>query len=125
MEQRYKIIINWLFVLLWMGVIYYFSAQPDLKSELQPIWDLIFRKIAHMAEFFILAFLLFRAYFGNKMVVGRALFLSVFIAIIYAVFDEYHQTLVEGRTGSPIDVVIDSIGVLAFGLMQIVQIKKI
>lgn len=120
-----RIILNWLAVLLWMGVIYYFSAQPDLKSELEPIWDLIFRKIAHMAEFFILAFLLFRAYLGNKMIAGWALFLAVFIAIIYAIFDEYHQTLIDGRTGSSFDVIIDSVGVLAFAVMQIIQLKKL
>lgn len=119
-----KIILNWIFVLAWMGVIYYFSAQPNLKSELEPIWDLFFRKIAHMAEFFILAFLLFRAYLSNKMVIGRALFLAVFMSIIYAVFDEYHQTLIDGRTGSPVDVIIDSVGVITFAILQVKQLKK-
>ena len=113
-----KIILNWVAVLLWMGVIYYFSAQPDLKSELQPIWDLIFRKIAHMAEFFILAFLLFRAYLGNQMTTGKSLFFAMFVAIAYAIFDEYHQTVVVGRAGSPIDVMIDSVGVVTFAILQ-------
>lgn len=119
-----KIIFNWLAVLAWMSLIYYFSAQPNLKSELAPIWDLIFRKIAHMAEFFILAFLFFRAYLGHKIIAGRALFIAALMAVIYAIFDEYHQTLVEGRVGSPVDVIIDSIGVMAFVALQTIQIKK-
>ena len=33
------------------------------------------------------------------------------IAIGYAITDELHQTTVEGRHGSPVDVLIDSAGV--------------
>ena len=62
-----KILLNWLAVLIWLAVIYYFSAQSDLKSELEPFWDMFFRKIAHISEFFVLAYLFFRALSGYKL----------------------------------------------------------
>jgi VanZ family protein len=36
---------------------------------------------------------------------------AILIALAYAAFDEYHQTFVEGRHGSPVDVLIDAIGI--------------
>ena len=43
-----------------MGVIFFFSAQPDLGTGLGT-WDLILRKAAHMAEYGLLWFLWYRA----------------------------------------------------------------
>jgi hypothetical protein len=34
----------------------------------------------------------------------------VCISLAYACTDEYHQTFVEGRTGTPIDVGVDTVG---------------
>lgn len=126
-----KIIFNWLAVIAWMGVIYYFSAQPNLKSELEPVWDLIFRKIAHMAEFFVLAFLVNRAWISYKVTFSGSLALAVVISVLYATFDEYgHQAIVLGRQASYIDIGIDSLGILAFiildiGQSKLKQIKKV
>ena len=36
---------------------------------------------------------------------------AALIAVAYAISDEYHQSFVEGRHGSPVDVLIDSTGV--------------
>ena len=33
------------------------------------------------------------------------------ITLAYAVADEYHQTFVEGRHGTPVDVLIDAVGI--------------
>ena len=58
-----------------------------------------------MAEFGLLWFLWWRALgYGNRLV-------PALIAIAYAITDELHQTTVEGRVGSPVDVLIDSAGV--------------
>ena len=90
--------------LLLMGLIFFLSAQPDLNSGLGS-WDTILRKLAHMAEFALLWFLWWRALgYGNRL-------WPALIAIAYAVTDELHQTTVEGRVGSPVDVLIDSAGV--------------
>jgi VanZ family protein len=90
--------------LLLMGVIFLLSAQPDLNSGLGT-WDTVLRKLAHMAEFGLLWFLWWRALgYGNRLV-------PALIAIAYAITDELHQTTVEGRVGSPVDVLIDTAGV--------------
>ena len=90
--------------LLLMGVIFFLSAQPDLNSGLGT-WDTILRKLAHIAEFGLLWLLWWRALgYGGHAV-------PALIAIAYAVTDELHQTTVDGRHGSPVDVLIDSAGV--------------
>jgi VanZ family protein len=90
--------------LLLMGLIFYLSAQPDLNSGLGT-WDTVLRKLAHMAEFGLLWFLWWRALgYGNRLA-------PALIAIAYAITDELHQSTVEGRVGSPVDVLIDSAGV--------------
>ena len=86
-----------------MGAIFLLSAQPDLNSGLGG-WDTLLRKLAHMAEFGLLWWLWMRA------LRGRAV-LAATIAIGYAVTDELHQSFVDGRVGSPLDVAIDAAGV--------------
>lgn len=88
-----------------MGLIYFLSAQADLNSGLGTI-DLIGRKIIHAAEYGLLFALWWRA-FDWRWPAAAAL-----IAVAWAVSDEFHQLSVTGRHGSPIDVLIDSAGVL-------------
>ncbi len=101
---------NWLLVLGWMGLIFFLSAQPDLKSTLPSLVDFILRKLAHMTEYAILCWLLFRAWRGQDVESKKALGWSLFFSIFYASSDEYHQTFVHGRHGVPTDVLIDAIG---------------
>jgi VanZ family protein len=86
-----------------MAVIFAFSAQPDLSSGLGA-WDLVARKIVHAAEYGLLWFLLWRALGFRRPVLAAG------IAIAYAASDEYHQTFVSGRHGTPVDVLIDATG---------------
>ena len=87
-----------------MALIYFLSAQEGLNSGLGVI-DTIGRKLIHMTEFGLLWFLWWRALgYGNQAV-------PALIAIAYAVTDELHQSTVEGRHASPVDVLIDSAGV--------------
>src|SRR4051794_33608080 len=98
--------------LLLMALIFFFSAQPDLNSGLGD-WDTIGRKLIHAATYGALWFLWFRALgYGNALP-------AVGITLLYAIGDEYHQTFVHGRHGSPLDVAIDMAGVLiAIGLSR-------
>ena len=90
--------------LILMAVIFALSAQPSLDSGLS--WDDVLRKGAHMVEFGLLWLLWWRALgYGSRLVPAA-------IAVAYAVTDEIHQTTVEGRVGSPVDVLIDTAGVL-------------
>lgn len=96
-----------------MAVIYFLSAQPDLSTGLG-FWDLVLRKLAHASVFGLLTLLWFRA-LGP--VTRHALVAAVGIAFLYAISDEYHQTFVDGRHGSPIDIGVDSTGIAAAVLL--------
>lgn len=93
-----------------MALIYFLSAQPDLGTGIEG-WDFLLRKLAHMAEFGLL-FLLWHRALGYRSLVAAAV-----IAIGYAVTDELHQTTVDGRHGSPVDVLIDATGVAIAALL--------
>ncbi|MGI8633149.1 MAG: VanZ family protein [Solirubrobacterales bacterium] len=97
-----------------MGVIFLFSAQPDLGTGLGNI-DLVLRKMAHMVEFGALCALWAWA-LAPSAGVRAALVAAMAISVTYAVSDEVHQTTVRGRMGSPIDVGIDTVGVVVAAL---------
>ena len=90
---------HWLPVVLWAGVIFALSSIPSLGD-----WDLFLRKCAHITEYAVLAVLLVRAVDRE----GPALALG----ILYAASDELHQAFVRGRHASPIDIAIDTVGLL-------------
>jgi VanZ family protein len=94
-----------------MAVIFALSAQPDLSSGLGTL-DLILRKLVHMAEYGLLLFLWLRAL--REVAPARAaLVLAFAVTLAYAASDEYHQSFVEGRNGTPVDVAIDAVGMVA------------
>jgi VanZ family protein len=92
----------WLPVLVWAALIFAFSSVPDLGTGLGG-WDVVLRKLAHATEYAVLGALLVRA-------TGRS-GLALTLGTLYAASDEIHQTFVRGRTGAPLDVAIDALGV--------------
>ena len=94
--------------LVLMAVIFLFSAQPSLNSGLG-LADTIGRKIVHFAEYGLLAFLWARA-LRTRMDARRAALVALVVTSLYAATDEFHQTFVEGRHGSPLDWAIDTAG---------------
>jgi VanZ family protein len=98
----------WLPPLLLMGVIFVLSAQPSLDSGLGLI-DLIGRKLIHFGSYALLCFLWWRA-LRSVTNDRNAVLLAFVLASGYAVTDEFHQTFVEGRHGTPVDWAIDSAG---------------
>ena len=98
-----------------MVLIFVLSAQPDLDSGLGLI-DYIGRKIAHLSIYLALTV----AWFWTLRPVaepGRAIAIAAAVSFAYAVSDEYHQTFVEGRAGRPLDVAIDSIGIILASML--------
>ena len=93
--------------LAWMAVIFALSAQSDLDSGLGLI-DFITRKIGHVLSYAALTWMWLWA-LRDK--VSNPLRWAVTISFLYAISDEYHQSHVEGRHGTPIDVAIDSVGI--------------
>jgi VanZ family protein len=101
----------WLPPLLLMGLIYFVSAQPSLDSGLGWI-DTVGRKLIHFGEYALLCFLWWRA-LRAVMPDRRAALLALVVASLYAATDEFHQSFVEGRNGSPLDWAIDTAGAAA------------
>jgi VanZ family protein len=102
-----------------MAVIFALSAQPDLNSGLGEL-DLFLRKGAHMTEYGLLVFLWWRALrerTGARAAVG----LAVVIALAYSGTDEYHQTFIHGRHGTPVDMAIDSVGMAVMALVLLLR----
>jgi VanZ family protein len=87
-----------------MAVIFALSAQPDLGTGLGT-FDLAARKVAHMVEYGVLWLLWVRALGPSRFVH------ATLITLGYAVSDEWHQTMVAGRVGSALDVLVDAAGV--------------
>ena len=92
-----------------MAVIFVLSAQPDLSTGLG-VWDLIARKIVHMTEYGLLCFLWWRALRWVTATPRVALAVAFSASLAYAGTDEFHQTFVHGRHGTPVDVAIDAAG---------------
>lgn len=104
-----------------MAVIFALSAQSNLGTDLGVI-DLIGRKIGHAGVYALLTFLWWWALGGleaDSTGTGSRIALAVAaaIAFVYAVSDEFHQTFVDGRVGSPIDVAIDTVGIAVAWLL--------
>jgi VanZ family protein len=104
----------WIPVGLWAAVIFTLSSVPELGTGLGA-WDVVLRKIAHTAEYALLGALLYRAV--------RHAPAAFLVASAYAVTDEFHQTFVSGRHGSPVDWLIDTAGA-AIGVAIAVRIWR-
>jgi VanZ family protein len=93
---------------VWAAVIFTLSSIPSLDSGLGT-WDTVLRKLAHLAEYAVLGALLYRALRREPAAIA--------LGSLYAVTDEVHQAFVSGRQGSPLDWLIDTVGVVAGALL--------
>ena len=122
----------WLPVLVWIAVIFIGSSdlmsaehtsrflspflrwlKPDISADAIAKVQLFVRKAAHLAEYAILAILLWRALRGGTdlPVKMSLLLIAVWLVCgIFAIGDEFHQSFVTSRTASPHDVLIDICG---------------
>lgn len=94
--------------LLMMALIFVLSGQPSDDVD-RAWWDVALRKLAHVTEYAVLTFLWWRALRGLG--AGAALPAAIVVSLLYACTDEFHQTFVDGRRGTPVDVGIDAIGI--------------
>jgi VanZ family protein len=107
-----KCLARWMAVAFWVGMIFAFSATPSLASPFEPVADFSLRKLAHLMVFAVLTVLLYRAFRLHMARPTHAWLLAMFVAVLYACSDEWHQTFVPGREGTVRDLVIDSVGVV-------------
>ncbi len=126
--------------LVWMLVIFTFSAKPAEVSTRDSLfvgrkigqlmiadfeeWNeekqIAFakkiqypvRKGAHMTEYTVLGILILYSWDFNRHSFKKISWCSWSLGTLYAASDEFHQLFVEGRSGQWTDVMIDSIGVV-------------
>ena len=93
---------------------------PNVRDESLAVFHLLVRKAGHLTEYAILATLAARAFRTSSYDLLRRhwFWVSLLLAIAYALTDEFHQSFVPSRTASIYDSLIDSIGAL-IGLMII------
>ncbi len=123
-KQKAAVVLSFLALFLWMGLIFSLSAQPagesselsngflDFFLRILPfhVSSFFIRKAAHFTEFMLLCVLFYLATFscGFK----KRPWISFFCAAVYAVSDEVHQLFVQGRACQFRDMLIDMSGAL-------------
>ena len=145
--MKYKEIISWVFVLIWMIIIYYLSSQSASESSLvsSGITDRVYqllsnvfknievetleafiRNIAHFTLYFVLGFLLLNALHYNSLDKRNNLIITLLVCIPYSISDEIHQIFVPGRAFQISDIVIDILGSLTgiWGYQMLIRLKK-
>lgn len=96
-----------------MAAIFVLSAQSDLDSGLG-VLDLVLRKLGHALVFGSLTVLW---WWTLRPLARNPLPAAAGISLLYAISDEYHQSFVEGRHESAVDVGVDMIGIVAASLL--------
>jgi VanZ family protein len=132
---------SWLAGFLWMGVIFAASTDigsakqssriiipllkwlnPAVSKETIELVQLVVRKSGHLTVYAVLAMLLWRGLRNYKGDFGSWRWSEaawiILVAAFYACTDEFHQSFVSSRYGSPLDVAIDAAGA-ALGLLLI------
>jgi len=109
----------WLPAVLYVGVIFFLSAQPRLNPP-QPFPN--FDKVYHWIEYTVLGLLLVRAFWaqlpGRRPLVIALIALSV--GVVIGTADELFQATVPGRISSVFDLLADSIGLVAAQVLFLV-----
>ncbi len=98
----------WLPPLVLMALIFALSAMPGDDVD-RGILYFLSRKLAHFLVYALLLALWWRA-LRTRMALRTAVGVALAISVANAVSDELHQLTVDGRTGTPRDVVIDTAG---------------
>ena len=105
MKKLFAIVPRWLPALLLMAVIFAFSSRTSNELPNFGGWDYFVKKSAHGIGYGLLALSYLHA------LPNRNYKLAWFLAVLYSLTDEFHQSFVPGRRASLVDVfVFDAIG---------------
>lgn len=103
-------LLAWLPALVIAAIIWQLSSTPDLA--IASGWlDTVTRKIAHVLVFAALCAACVGALRAQRVSVPVCLIGGATLSLAYAVVDEYHQSQVPTRVGTPVDVAIDALGI--------------
>lgn len=152
--RSFKRILSVVLLVLWMGFIFYMSAQPAevssqmsgevieivaekfypnfealselQKAELVESYQFIVRKALHIVGFAILGFFAFLSFISyTKLRFFTRIFLATAVSIIYAASDEFHQHFVSGRNCELRDLLLDAAGILGAIILCTLFVKII
>lgn len=115
MAKFYRFLRYWIPPIVWMTLIFYLSSRLSVRVTGKFLFDFLIFKMLHMIEYAILYFLLFRAFnsiSNPQLTVNNKFMFPLFLSILYALSDEFHQTLVPTREGKIRDVLIDTAGII-------------
>ena len=93
----------------WMGLIFTLSHQPTLPYP-PDVDAMVISTLGHVTVYAVLAALVWWALGGSGVAGGWRAVLSVAVAVLYGITDEWHQSFVPGRTPDARDVVADLTG---------------
>jgi len=121
-----KTIFFYLPILIWLFIIFLASSYPGSGSVGFDLYKFTTRKAAHIILYAVLAFLILRALkFNRKKLTKTQIIAAAIFCLLYAISDEYHQSLTIFRTPNPIDVGFDVVGIyLGLRLFGIIKTKK-
>jgi VanZ family protein len=83
-----------------MAAIFIISSTPSVELPNYGFWDTLVKKGGHMTGYGMLA----GAYWYGLGFDRKKDRLAWFLAVLYAVTDEFHQSFTPGRHSSPVDV---------------------
>ena len=136
---KYKDKVLIILAIIWMGVIFMFSAQvsDESKSSSNKVTSavvntvisikkeniseekrqkiiedktFIVRKTAHFTEYFILGLILILYLQTKEKLTTKYIILAIIFCVLYATSDEIHQLFVDGRSCKIMDILIDTCG---------------
>ncbi len=107
--RELPLIVRWLPAILVMGAIFFFSSLPAGRVPTFGEWDLLIKKAGHASGYALLGLAYYFA-LPPRLSKGFRWILALFMAILFALSDEFHQSFVQDRNSSIVDVGIDTIG---------------
>lgn len=117
---------RWGPVILWMVIIYTFSANNDpfqVVPQAVNIPDEIIGRIAHVFEFAVLTILVGRAFLVGTNISSSSAALIFLFSLSYGILDELHQSLIPERAFQLLDLRFDILGIL-IGLSLLTYCKS-
>lgn len=99
------------------------ELEKSQKEILLQKIEKVIRKLAHFSLYTIIGLLSMSLMSTYDLELKKKIGISIIIGLLYAAFDEIHQSFISGRTAMITDIMIDTIGV-AFGILLIVFLIK-
>lgn len=113
MKKLSKILNAYLPPILWAVFIFILSSQSVIAGFQETSHDFLLKKSAHIFVYFVLYMLLKRAVDKTTDAKSKSkqLYIPILLGVLYAVSDEYHQSLVPGRYATFRDIGYDILGI--------------